>query len=207
MARPVDADSAHTYDSIVRAALDVLNEVGLPEKLSMRKVASAAEVSPGTIQYYFGSKTDLLEACLDGYYQRLTLLAGQLGGSMQGRQGSEFVEYVARTLFRFARRERALIKLRMATNAQRGELHPQRQPEFLGAMIVEAAKSFAPHITVDQLHARLAIQSMSSIMARMALLTDSELECLTDRTGEEGWDTVEEFVVPAARRMLCPAEG
>ena len=85
MARPVDADSAHTYDSIVRAALDVLNDVGLPEKLSMRKVASAAEVSPGTIQYYFGSKTDLLEACLDGYYQRLTLLAGQLGGSMQGR--------------------------------------------------------------------------------------------------------------------------
>ena len=61
MARPVDADSARTYDSIVRAALDVLAEAGLPERLSMRKVAAAAEVSPGTIQSYVGSKRDLLE--------------------------------------------------------------------------------------------------------------------------------------------------
>ena len=205
MARPVDADSARTYDSIVRAALDVLAEAGLPERLSMRKVAAAAEVSPGTIQYYFGSKTDLLEACLDGYYQRLTATAGQLTSTMHEREGAALVEHVARSLFRFARRERALIKLRMATNAQRGELHPNRQPEFLGSMIVEAAKSFAPHITVDQLHARLAIQSMSSIMARMALLTDSELECLTDATGEDGWAQVEEYVAQAAVRLLCPA--
>lgn len=205
--RPVDADPAQTYDAIVAAALELLHTLDQPDQLSMRKVASRADVSVGTIQYYFESKTDLLEACLDGYYDRLNRVAMELIGAVGDRTGVALIEDAARSLYRFAVRERALIRLRVATNASLGELHPRRQPEFLGDAIRAGAAALAPHITISPTEARLAIQGLVSIMVRMALLTDSELEVLTDRSGHEGRAEVEAFVVRAAVRLLQPIEG
>ena len=92
ISRPVDADSAKTYDAIVEATLRVLERVG-PEQVSMRKVASEADCSLGTLQYYFVSKSELLEACLDGYYERLSQVAPQLLSSVGDRQGRDLIEH------------------------------------------------------------------------------------------------------------------
>ena len=207
MARPVDADSAATYDGIVSSALAMLDEVGRPEKLSMRNVASGAGCSLGTIQYYFGSKQQLLEACLDGYYGRLSALAGELTQSAQTLTGRALVEHAARSFHRFASRERALIRLRISTRAGLGELHPARQPEFMGAIIAHAAQVLEPHVEVPLLDVRFAAQAVASIIVRLVLLDDEELEAMTGAKGAAARARLEDFVVSAARRLVRPSDG
>ncbi len=205
MSRPIDADSAATYDAIVAAALDVLAEHGHPDQVSLRQVAKLADVSLGTIQYYFASKARLLEACLDGYYSRMAALLSRLAKKSDSFTSSRaFVEDIAREVYGWARRERGLIALRVATNTTRGELHPERQANVMGTMSREVAKWLAPHVDLDELETRLAVQSVGSIMSRMAMLSDSELENLTGLPAAEARAQVEEHVVEATCRLLCP---
>ena len=142
MARPVDADSARTYDTIVSAAREAMF-AGEDAQIdvSMRKVAELAEVSSGTLSYYFPNKVDLLEACLDAYYERLSALTAELMAEVATARDAPatFIRAAARRLYRFARSERRELSLRVATNAQRGELHPRRQVHVLGPFVGQAA--------------------------------------------------------------------
>lgn len=206
MARPPDADSAETYERILTAARDEVRSTVPRNGISMRKVAERAEVSLGTLQYYFDNKAGLLEACLDGYYERL----GALGTELLGQVGDHehvtgVIEHAARTFYRFVQEEQALIELRLVTNALRGELHPQRQDHFMGQVIGAAAKALAPRVALDETELRLSIQSLVSMFIRMALLSDGERENLTGRTGDEAEAAVEAHVVAAALRLLHPA--
>ncbi len=205
MARPTNADSAQTYDQIVRAVLEVLEETGI-HKLSVRAVAARAGVSTGTVQYYFVSKDELLEACLDEYYERLSEEGRQLL-ALVPTDGRDIIEMGARRLFRFAVRERRLVELRLAMNSSQGQLHPRRQPEFMGTLIRSVAKALAPHVEVSEGDTRLAVQAMAFMVVRFALLTDSEMMELCDAEGEEGRKVVEDFVVRSARRLIRPSDG
>lgn len=55
-----------TKDAIIHAAIGVLKTVGM-EGLTMRRVAAAADISLGNLQYHYVNKTALL-AGLAGYY-------------------------------------------------------------------------------------------------------------------------------------------
>ncbi len=209
MARPKDADSAETMAKILEAALAILREQGEPKPPALRSVARRADVSLGTIRYYFDTKDELLEACLDGYYERLAALGMELvGASVDATDGRKLIEETTRTLFRFIYEERSLVQLRVATNSVRGELHPRRQRDFMGAFIQEAGKAMARFVEVDELDARLSIQAVSTMVVRFALLSDSEREWLTgvddpDAARQE----VEDFVVRASRRLVRPGDG
>ncbi|MDQ3034732.1 MAG: TetR/AcrR family transcriptional regulator [Actinomycetota bacterium] len=210
MSRPVDADSAATYDAIVAAALQVLAEQGHAEQTSLRQVAKLAEVSVGTIQYYFVNKGALLEVCLDGYYSRMVALLTRLtekASTGDFESSRAFVEDSAREVFRWARAERGLIALRVATNNTRGELHPDRQANVMGSMTREVTKWLAPHVELDELETRLAVQSVGTIMSRMAMLSDSELENLTGLPAAEARARVEDHVAEASCRLLCLDAG
>ncbi|MEM9187733.1 MAG: TetR family transcriptional regulator [Myxococcota bacterium] len=204
MARPKDADSAATFDSIIVAALEVLAEADSPSKLSVRKVAARAEVSLGTIQYYFPTKDSLLEACLDGYYERLALLGQKIvaGATSPAADKAAYIEASVRELYRFVRRERVAVGLRMATNTTKGQLHPQRQAEFMGSAIQAAATALTPFVDIEELDVRLSIQAMASILVRMALMSDTEIQHLTDLDGEEARNAIEDYVVRAAKRLV-----
>lgn len=206
MARPKDADSEQTVERIVAAALALLAEDGDPTGLSLRAVAERAGVTKSTIGYYFGSKDELLETCLDGYYHRLAALGARL---MQDTEsvGRERIESGALELYRFVRRERALIALRLSTNSLRGELHPRRQSAVLAQLVRQAGQWLTRHVEVDAFDATLSIQAMASITSRFALMTDLEIEALTGKSGDEGREAVEGYVVRAARRLVRPSDG
>ncbi|MEQ8454975.1 MAG: TetR/AcrR family transcriptional regulator [Sandaracinaceae bacterium] len=200
--RPKDADSAVTYDAIVRAALDVLSEGGDLEQLSLRRVGARAGVSLGAIQYYFVNKDSLLEACLDDYYVRLSAEARALvAEALRDPASGMVIERAARRLYRFVRREATLTQLRVSTNARRGELHTERQAEYLGALIQEAAQSLIPR-GMDEVDLRLTIQGMASMIVRLALLSNAEVEQLTGLDETEARARVETFVVRAAHRLV-----
>ncbi len=209
MARPKDADSAETMAKVLDAALAIVRDQGEPKPPPLRQVAKRAGVSIGTIRYYFDTKDELLEACLDGYYERLAALGTRLvGAAREATEPREFIEESTRELYRFIYSERNLAKLRVATNSARGELHPRRQRDFMGAFIQEASKALARFVEVDDLDTRLSIQAVSTTTVRFALLSDSERAWLT---GIEDTDAakqaVEDFVVRAARRLVRPGDG
>jgi AcrR family transcriptional regulator len=205
VARPKDADPARTHDQILDAALQVLRESGNPVSLSLRTVARRAKLSTSAIQYYFSTKEDLLEACLNGYYERLASLIQRLFVEAKtAPQSRAFVEHVVRQLFRFARDERELLALRLATNASRQELHPSRQPEFLDAVLGQAAAALAPHTTVTPAEVRVAAQAMAVVVTRFALFTDAELMAILGARSPPDPELVEDHVVRLAVRLVAP---
>jgi AcrR family transcriptional regulator len=205
MARPPNADSARTVDSIITAALAVIAESRRVDDLSLRQVAQRAEVGLSTVQYYFATRDALLEACLDGYHQRLVALANELSASLEqaGDGRAAQLEKTVRAFFRFALREKTLIQLRVSTTLTHREQRTLARDE-LGAMIIrEAANTLAPHTGATVLEARFAIHAMSAMIVRCALSSDVEVKTLTDLPLPEAHDAIEDQLVRAARRLLA----
>ena len=210
MARPPDADPAVTYERILAAAIDEVRETDPPTAISMRAVATRAGVSLGTLQYYFPTKEALLEGCLDGYHTRLAAMAQRLAVEVQGGQvppGRPTVEHVMRSLYRFARVERAFGRLRVITTAQRGELPPERQGALMGDMIVEAARVLRPHVTVAERDVRLAVALFAASLFRLAGMSSGEAARLTEtETSADADRVLEEYLVRAACRLVRPGD-
>lgn len=208
MARAKDADAPATRAAILRAAHEVLEELDSPTKVSLRQVALRAEVSLGTLQYHFKNKEALLEACLDGYHERLGALAQRfiMAANDPTADRQTFIADATRTIYRFIREERAAVKLRLVTTTAKGELSPTRQPEFMGTLLAAAAASIAPFTTVAPLDVRLSIQAMATMVPRYALLSDGELTNITGLPIEEARGVVEDYVVRAACRLVGAPE-
>lgn len=205
VARPVDADSARTYDSIVAAGLVLLKSTSDPATLSLRKVAELAGLSAGTLHYYFPVKEDLLEACLDAYYERLGSVARELVALFASSGDSAaLIDQAARRMYRFVEDERVLVSLRLTTNAMRQELHPRRLA-FMGMMIDEAVRVLAPHAQLSPVEIRLTVHLLSNTFVRFALLVDEELVAVTGKSGDGARRQVEDFAANAAIRLLRPA--
>ncbi|MCA9633397.1 MAG: TetR/AcrR family transcriptional regulator [Myxococcales bacterium] len=204
MPRPVDADSAATFDRIVRAALAELTETVPRNAISMRKVGERAGVSLGTLQYYFESKDRLLEACLDGYYRDLAQEAQRLLSALASGPvpaGEAAIRGAVASMYHFIVRQRALIELRLITTSMRGELAPERQHEFMGTVIRDAAELLDPHVEIDRDELRLTIQFVSASLIRLALLSPSERIALT---GSDDEAAVAAFVERAVCRLVRP---
>ena len=56
MPRPIDADSARTFDTIIASALTLVAEASSPMELSLRGVAERAGISLGSVHYYYPAK-------------------------------------------------------------------------------------------------------------------------------------------------------
>ncbi|MCA9648089.1 MAG: TetR/AcrR family transcriptional regulator [Polyangiaceae bacterium] len=175
MARPKESDSAKTHKQIVEAALELLREKRDPSFLSMRRVAARAGLSPSTLQYYFTSKEALLEACLDGYHERLSLrVKAALTAVATTSDTRRKVEATLRSFIAFIREEELLVALRVMTTARRGGLHPSRQAEFLGSFVREAVALLGQHSALEPLEARLLIHGLTLSLPRILLMSPEE---------------------------------
>ncbi len=205
MPRAPNADPAKTIDDLTDAALELLSQQPSIDSLALRPVAKRANVTLGTLQYYFSSKEELLETCLDGYYNRLSELAQELlVEAATATDGEAMLDSGVRRMYRFCLKERGLIIVRMATRLKRGELHPRRQREFMGDAMRFAATTLAPHITINEQEMVMSIQAIASLIVRFVQLTDAEVEILTEGSTEEPRVVAEDFVVRAALRLVRP---
>jgi AcrR family transcriptional regulator len=202
VARPRKADPARTYDAIVDAARALLfSEEGVSPDVSMRRVAAAAGVSQGTLSYYFPTKQDLLEACLDEYYARLAKLVDELSSHAASGpcDARALVARAVRELHRLELARRRELRLRRITNAERGGLHPQH-PRFhlLGRHLDRCARVFAEATGRSPAATRLAIHSVTTLVSEYVTLSDEEIGEIVGDAGDASRRTVEEHVVRAA---------
>lgn len=211
MVRPKNADSEETWNRIIAAARQELigGENGGID-VSVRQVALTADVSLGTIHYYFPTKESLLEACLDEYYAALRELVGQLAERI-GRGTRETARGVIadclRRIYRFALSERPRLQLRAATNTQRGHLHPSRDEHVRGPYLDWFAAILAPLVDIAVGEIRMVVQTMSFVVMHYVLLCDSELEQIVGVGGDAGRQLVEDHVVRAGMRLVFEARA
>lgn|GEM_PF-1630249 len=200
MARPKDADSANTIDRILAAAREVVGEVGA-DACSFRAVAQRCDVSVGTISYYFQSKAELLEACLDAYYDAVGELVTSLLADIAERVdtidaedpswASFFCEHVLGELVRFHRRRRSDLWLRMRNNQRERELPKVRQMQALGPYLNLLDDTLAPHTPhLTSLQRRLHVQTLTYAVTRFSVIDDEEFRVITGDV-----DDVDECIV------------
>jgi len=206
MVRPKDADSEETWNRIIAAAKqELVDDEGGGIDVSLRQVALTAGTSLGTIHYYFPTKESLLEACLEAYYVALGELAVDLAertGRGTRETGRDVLEECTRRIYRFALSERPRLKLRAATNTQRGRLHPFRDEHVRGPYLDWFTPIIERLADVDAGEVRMAIQTMSFVVMHYVLLCDAELEQIVGVGGDAGRRLVEDHVVRVGLRLI-----
>jgi AcrR family transcriptional regulator len=213
VARTKDANSAETYGAILRAARELIFAEGLDgaTHISMRRIASLAGVSFGTLSYYFPTKEELLERCLDGHYERVDKLVEEVlehtKSTLSTAGGVDLVALMAdatRRFYRLSAADRAELLLRSATNAERGGLHPERRVNALGRNVERGAIALA-HITgQSEADCRLAINSIMALIVRYVTLDDAALTTLLGEATEASRQKLEDHVVELSVRIALP---
>lgn len=207
MPRPKHADSAETWEKIVRAARELIrtDEDGKAD-VSLRAVAKRAGCSLGTIQYYFDSKERLLEHCLDTYYDALLQVSQQLAELLRGTRREDAPTVISqgvRVIYRFALGERDRLKLRVVTNAARGIMHPHRDPSVLASRYLNwFVPLLVPLVDIDERSLRTTMQSMTFLIVQYVLLQDADVATIVGVGGDEGRQAIEDHVVETANRLL-----
>jgi AcrR family transcriptional regulator len=205
MVRPKDADSEETWNRIIAAARQELVDDEGNIDVSLRQVALTSGTSLGTIHYYFPTKESLLEACLEAYYVALAELAGDLAertGRCTRETAREVIDDCLRRIYRFALSERPRLRLRAATNTQRGRLHPLRDEHVRGPYLDWFTPIIERLVDVSAGEVRMAIQTMSFVVMHYVLLCDAELEQIVGVRGDAGRRIVEDHVVRAGMRLV-----
>ncbi len=110
-----------------------------PAIISMRQVAQRAGVSVGTVSYHFSDKEDLLEECLDPFYEELDALwqstVKRLASDDPRHEvATDFLEH----LFDMLRCHRNLLRVRLTLAMGRGYVPHRRLEQHLFRYVKEA---------------------------------------------------------------------
>jgi AcrR family transcriptional regulator len=199
--RPRDADSEQTHGRIMEAARALLEERG-PDAVSLRGVARRAKMSVGSVSYYFSSRDELVETCLDEHYGRLSAIATRhLDQFAAGKAIEETIRDAAKELYFFAFEERALVRLQLVSQAERGGLPPERIQNFHRRVFQVISKRAGPLLA----HPRpwLAIQTLVYAVVRFATLSSFERRLYTSAESDEDANVIiADHVAELAIRIL-----
>ncbi|MCA9648220.1 MAG: TetR/AcrR family transcriptional regulator [Polyangiaceae bacterium] len=189
--RPKNADPAATQEAILSAAMTIVSESG-PTTLSLRGVARKAGLSTGTVSYYFSSLDALCEACLDGHYDRMRVLALKHFQRLADSTPAEVTAEATRELYRFGMVERPILLLQLSRLAEHGGHTVQRRVNHHRNMMRNVAASVGTDTW-------LKIQSLVFAATRYLCLSEEDLLLFTGaNTLAEAHDRIEQHLVDMA---------
>jgi AcrR family transcriptional regulator len=170
MARPPDADSTTTIARICGAALGLVEESGR-QGLTFRRVAERAELSTGTIRYYFPTMEDLVEAVVEHHHrdQAAWFEARAMDLASSGADARTNLRTATAWVFEHATTNRHLVALRLTQQSDRRMEWQQHALRF--------ASLLSPPGTPEVL-ARIRMQSVIYIGARLVVSPPEERELL-----------------------------
>ncbi len=200
MSRPKDADSAETWTRIIEAARAILDEQTDESTLTLRAVAERADVSLGTLAYYFPTKAALLEACLDRYYELLGTIATDLIARAGSKEPAELITEAAKTIYRFHREQRTVLAIRVRTRLLRGALPVERQERVLGPLVGLGAAALARMTGRSEDEMRFGIQSMTYLITHFALSSPEEMAKVFGRPVDQ--EIIEDHLAQVAVRLF-----
>lgn len=206
MARPVNADSAVTFEAIRRAALALLQEEG-QEAVSVRRVAERAGVGMGTLRYYFPRREDLTEACFDLYHEQLLALQEQMAERLRGAADPvAAVADVVRMTYRILLAQPHVHRLRVMTSIQHGELSEQRRHSVRRPFLDNTAKVLAEVTGMGAERLRMMTDTIIRMVSWYAATSAAEQMDITNAASpEEARAAIEAHVVDVAVQLVFSA--
>ena len=160
------------------AAASLLEDVG-PSAVTMRRIAKGADVSLGTVHYYFPDKDSLLDAVFDSIFTDVYRLRDELVRALSVTGSpAELLENAVRVGYRTAIRMRAASRLMQIMALDHGFIPQRRRAEE--EVVLAALSSLAERTLLTRpIQARLLIKSMLFCIGRYATLSADELRRVT----------------------------
>ncbi len=206
MARPVAADAEATKARILAAAIALVAERGI-DGTTVRDVAARGKVSLATVLHYFGSKDGLHIAVVAAMDKELEALRRELLEVLRpGATANEALEAMVRRAWAFALAHSGAHKIILRTVLTEGGLPQERIDTLMVPALDDASSILAGVLGIDQLRARLAVQTITQLSARYAIAGEAELCAVTQATSlEEANDRIADHLVDIAKALLLPA--
>jgi AcrR family transcriptional regulator len=213
MARPTNADPKRTRGRVLGAAAEHFSSRGV-EATSLREVAKSADVSLATINYYFGGKSDLYDACLHAAYddlsRELAPLAAMFGelteriraAAVSIAELEAVTDDLVRQGLRFARARRPVLQLIMRSLLDNGELEEQWREGAFVPFLEETSRLLAEPLGRPALELRMMLQSLIALGMRYSLSTPRELARLAGVPEKRAVEAFEDHLVRVTHRML-----
>ena len=187
-----------THAAIIDAALAVLERDG-PEALSVRRVARQADLSPGTVTYYFRNRTSLVEAVLEIHHARLERILMSLIERIGHTDPPLAVGHALAEVYDLMRDHVQLTRLALITNSVGGIPDRRRGP------VARAGAALAPLLALPTEDATLLVQTMSFCVARYACMPIAELRELLDLEGDQDDSVVHQRVTTHLTTLVANA--
>jgi AcrR family transcriptional regulator len=209
MRRPVNADAEKTRGRILDSAALLFAEHGVGST-SVRDVASAAHVSLGMVNHYFGSKDGLYDACIEAMFTELGEMKNVLAEELVTETNlNDLFARAVRTCFQFARAHRTAVRLLVRAAVSTGELYPRGRTLLLETMEL-VSTAIAGRIGRPAADLRLPLQSLVFLIARYAAQAESELLLVVGlpasagtKRKQEALAKVEDHLVHVARELFA----
>jgi AcrR family transcriptional regulator len=201
MARPINADADATRRRILESAVRLFAESG-PTGASIRSIAKGADVSLAMVHHYFGTKDELLDACIDSMYARLGALREELETALgSGGDLGVLVDRAIRTCYRFAKSEQLAVRLLLRTVAENGELDGSRRDAVQAPFLARVSELLGNTLGRPARELRLPLQSVVMLTARYSVSTERELQLFTGQS-RNAEAAVEDHLVEVASALL-----
>jgi len=204
MARPRNADAARTRQLLVGAALHHFSERGT-DGVSLREVARDAGVSSAMIHHLFGGKAGLREAVVDVMYDRLAELSAlwQRALDISPNDFPSTIDEAIRTGFAFGRENQAAVRLLMRDVMGRGALDDTRRAQFQTPFLASVSAAVRKHCGIDDVQARMVVQSLTTLVVRYVVSSDEELQHFTGvDNADAAARAVEAHLIETARTLM-----
>ncbi len=204
MARPLNADSRETQERIVAAARALLEEGG-PAAVSVRRVAESANLSAGTVRYYFATQEDLLvEACINDYYDQLDQLKVAFFSQLKDRQGAaQAVRVSVSTVYRYCLTTEVAHHLLIGRGAKVGRVGDDREAQSRVPFLREFSQRLAAVTDRSERELRFAAQSLMFMIPRYAALGERQLlDVFGEGRLEDAHSAAEAHIIATALHLL-----
>ncbi len=144
---------------IIKAAIEILDEVADVDKVTVRQVAERANVGIGLINYHFKTKNNLLSIAVTDYMAKMATNF-VIPGNYSGLEPVAMLKKMLKELYNFAEQHEKLMKFTLTQNLLNGEMET---PLFLVPALKEifGNKKDEIHLRIIALQILLPIQITS----------------------------------------------
>lgn len=154
------------------------------------------------VHHYYGSKDSLYDACIDALYDELAELQPQAAASLVGaRDAQTMLTRLVTQAFRFARERQTFIRLLMRDVMARGAIDEANRNRITLPWLEVTTAAITGNNTAARTQTRLALQSVSALVVRYAVMTDEEMLVIA------GEDTLTESITAIEAHLAATASS
>ncbi len=155
------------------------------------------------MNHYFGSRKQLVQACIDYTYDEIRALRTEMEQLIAGGGLSAAVaEDAVRVGFRFAREHRVTARIMLRRAVESGSLEARRTSDHLLPFLGLFAVLLGGQLGLSGQTVRLRLQSLIFLAVRYAVCTDQELATIADVVVGRAAEAVEDHLVETLHALL-----